>query len=197
VFYFLTLALLVLVVVVLVNLEKSRLGRAWVAVREDELAANCMGINATRVKLSAFALGAGCAGLAGCLYATALQSTAGPEAYDFTRSIIMLCCIILGGLGSLRGTLLGVFLLIGFDSIVAPLLDSEVFQAWLAPWLIETFEFNKENAALKFSNWRLMIFGMALILMMRFRPEGLWPSQRVKRELHTERPSAVLAGGTQ
>ena len=195
VFYFLSLAILVLVVLVLVNLERSRLGRAWVAVREDELAASCMGINATRVKLSAFALGAGCAGLAGSLYASALQSTAGPEAYDFTRSIIILCCIILGGLGSLRGTLLGVFLLIGFDSIVAPLLDSELFQARLAPWLVETFEINKENAALKFSNWRLMIFGLALILMMRFRPEGLWPSTRVKRELHTGDTSAALAAG--
>ena len=100
------------------NLERSRLGRAWVAIREDELAATCMGINAARVKLSAFALGCGLAGLAGCLYATTLTSTAGPDAFDFNRSIIMLCCVILGGLGSLRGTLLGVFLLIGFDNVV-------------------------------------------------------------------------------
>ena len=69
------------------------------AIREDELAATCMGINAARVKLSAFALGCGLAGLAGCLYATTLTSTAGPDAFDFNRSIIMLCCIILGGLG--------------------------------------------------------------------------------------------------
>jgi len=195
VFYYLSLALLALLIVVLVNLERSRLGRAWVAVREDELAATCMGINATRVKLSAFALGAGCAGLAGSLYAAALQSTAGPEAYDFTRSIIMLCCIILGGLGSLRGTRLGVFLIIGFDSIVAPLLDSEVFQAKLAPWAVQTFELSTENAALKFSNWRLMIFGIALIVMMRFRPEGLLPAARLKRELHSDNQSPAVAAG--
>ena len=86
-------------IVLLRNLERSRLGRAWVAIREDELAATCMGINAARVKLSAFALGCGLAGMAGCLYATTLTSTAGPDAFDFNRSIIMLCCVILGGLG--------------------------------------------------------------------------------------------------
>ena len=106
-----------MVVVLLRNLERSRLGRAWMAIREDELAATCMGINAARVKLAAFAVGAGLAGLAGCLYATKLTSTAEPDAYDFNRSIIMLCCIILGGLGSIRGTLLGVLLLVGFDNI--------------------------------------------------------------------------------
>ena len=122
-FYYLTLGLLVAVIVLLQNLERSRLGRAWVAIREDELAATCMGINAARVKLSAFALGCGLAGMAGCLYATTLTSTAGPDAFDFNRSIIMLCCVILGGLGSLRGTLLGVVLLIGFDNVVAPIVD--------------------------------------------------------------------------
>ena len=120
-------------IVLLRNLERSRLGRAWVAIREDELAATCMGINAARVKLSAFALGCGLAGMAGCLYATTLTSTAGPDAFDFNRSIIMLCCIILGGLGSLRGTLLGVFLLIGFDNVVAPILDGLIQGANINP----------------------------------------------------------------
>ena len=78
-FYYLALVLMILVVLLLKNLEKSRLGRSWVALREDELAASCMGINTTRVKLSAFAVSAGLAGLAGCLYATKLQSTADPE----------------------------------------------------------------------------------------------------------------------
>src|SRR6185369_9776217 len=88
-FYFLCLGVLTAVYHFLGNLERSRLGRAWVAIREDELAAACMGINAARVKLSAFALGCGLAGLAGSLYATALTSTAGPDAFDFNRSIIM------------------------------------------------------------------------------------------------------------
>jgi branched-chain amino acid transport system permease protein len=181
-FYYLTLGLLLLVIVLLRNLERSRLGRAWVAIREDQLAATCMGINASRVKLSAFALGCGLAGMAACLYATPLPSTAGPDAFDFNRSIITLCCIILGGLGSLRGTLLGVVLLIGFDNVAAPILDGFIQQADINP---------NGNPLLTFSNWKLMIFGLALIVMMRFRPEGLLPSNRIEAELkgHGSGPS--------
>lgn len=186
-FYFLTLGLLVVVIGLLRNLERSRLGRAWIAIREDELAATCMGINAARVKLSAFALGSGLAGMAGCLYATTLTSTAGPDAFDFNRSVLILCCIILGGLGSLRGTLLGVLLLIGFDNVAAPLLDGLIQDANINP---------DGNRFLTFSNWKLMIFGLALILMMRFRPEGLLPSRQIEAELtpsHDE-PGAARAG---
>jgi branched-chain amino acid transport system permease protein len=183
-FYYLALGLLMAVIWLLSNLERSRLGRAWVAIREDELAATCMGINAARVKLSAFALGCGLAGLAGCLYATTLTSTAGPDAFDFNRSMIMLCCVILGGLGSLRGTLLGVFLLVGFDNVVAPGLDGMIQAADINP---------SGNPLLTFSNWKLMIFGLALVLMVRFRPEGLLPSAQVEAELASPRPAPVGA----
>ena len=182
-FYFLNLLFLALVVVVLRNLERSKLGRAWTAIREDELAATCMGINAARVKLAAFAVGAAVAGMAGGLYATSLGSTAQPDAYDFNRSIMMLCCIILGGLGSIRGTLLGVLILVGFDNILAPALDSFVQSANLP-----------DSPLLEFTNWRLMIFGLALILMMRFRPEGLLPSARMRHELHDEAPPGLAKG---
>jgi branched-chain amino acid transport system permease protein len=185
-FYYLTLGILVLVILLLMNLERSRLGRAWIAIREDQLAATCMGINAARVKLSAFALGCGLAGMAGCLYATTLTSTAGPDAFDFNRSIIMLCCIILGGLGSLRGTLLGVVLLIGFDNVAAPILDGLIQRAEINP---------NGNPLLTFSNWKLMIFGLALILMMRFRPEGLLPSREIEAELTTKRPPGLAPAG--
>jgi len=179
-YYVLALVALAVVVFLLANLERSRLGRAWVAVREDELAASCMGIDTARVKLSAFALGAALAGAAGCLYATTLKSTADPDAFDFNRSIVMLCCVILGGLGSLRGTLLGVLLLIGFDNVLAPAVDAMIQDANINPG---------GSVWLTFSNWKLMIFGLALILMMRFRPEGLLPSKRVQQELH--RPTTV------
>ena len=177
-FYYLTLGILLAVILLVHNLEKSRLGRAWVAVREDELAAACMGIRVVRVKLSAFALGSALAGLAGALYATTLGSTAGPDAFDFNRSIIMLAAIIIGGLGSLRGTLLGVFLLVGFDNVITPLVDGLLQQSKLA------IRFPDWKIWLTFSSWKLMIFGLALILMMRFRPEGLLPSKRIERELH-------------
>ncbi len=183
-FYYLALVLMLLVVLMLQNLESSRLGRAWVALREDELAASCMGINVTRIKLSAFAVSAGLAGLAGCLYATKLQSTADPNAYGFNLSITMLCCVILGGLGSIRGTLLGVFVLMGFDKIASPAIDTAL-QDWVQS--LQTAGMNVPQWAerlLSFSNWRLMIFGLALILMMRFRPEGLLPSSKMQQELH-------------
>jgi branched-chain amino acid transport system permease protein len=180
--YFLCLGLLAVVMTVLHNLERSRLGRAWVALREDELAASCMGLNPARLKLSAIALGAGLAGLAGALYAVSQNTTAGPQAYDFNRSMITICCIILGGLGNRAGVLVGVFILVGYDQILTPLLDNWIQQQKINP---------EGKEYLKVSGWRLFIFGAALILMMRFRPEGLLPAERQKRELHPEADEAA------
>ncbi len=176
-FYYLTLGILIAVYLLLRNVERSRLGRAWVALREDELAASCVGLNPAKLKLAAFALGSGLAGLAGVLYATRLTSTSDPNAYDFNRSIFLLCCVILGGLGSRPGVLLGVFLLVGFDNILSPVLDSLVQR---------NLPGAGEKTYLTFTGWRLMVFGLALILMMRFRPEGLIPSIRVKHELNPD-----------
>jgi branched-chain amino acid transport system permease protein len=178
-FYYLSLLALAGVVIAMRRLEDSRLGRAWVAVREDELAASAMGISAVRVKLSAFAMSAAVAGLAGCLYAASLSTTADPNAYDFNRSIMVLCAVILGGLGSIPGTLLGVALLVGFDTVLAPWADS----------LIQQLDINPSGSSLlSFSGWRLAIFGAALVLVMRYRPEGLVPSRRLAAELHEEHP---------
>ena len=174
-FYYLALALVAAVVVAMRRLESSRLGRAWVAVREDELAAASMGVSATRVKLSAFALSSAVAGLAGCLYAGSLSTTADPNAYDFNRSIMVLCAVILGGLGSIPGTLLGVAILVGFDTVLAP---------WADAW-IQALQVNPSGSSLlSFSGWRLAVFGVALVLVMRFRPEGLVPARRMASELH-------------
>jgi branched-chain amino acid transport system permease protein len=200
--YYISLLMLVAVVIVLQNLERSRLGRAWVAIREDELAATCMGINPTRIKLASFAFSAGLAGLAGCLYATKLTTTADPNAYDFNRSIIMLCCVILGGLGSIRGVILGVFLLLGFDNIVSPRLDSwiqasgitESASEWVRKMTSEASSLPQMvERLLTFSNWKLMIFWLALVLMMRLRPEGLLPSLRMQHELHEKRETLAEA----
>jgi branched-chain amino acid transport system permease protein len=173
-FYYLTLGVLALVFLLLHRLERSRLGRAWIAVREDELAATCMGLNASRLKLAAFALAAGLAGAAGSLYACKMTSTVGPDAFDFNKSIFVLCCLILGGLASRNGVLLGVVLLYGFDYILSPILDGYV-QAARGNAMAKTWQ--------TFSGWRLMVFGLVLILVMRFRPAGLMPSNRVKEEL--------------
>lgn len=179
--YFLCLGLLALVVILLGNLERSRLGRAWVAMREDELAAACMGLNPARLKLLAIALGAGLAGLAGALFAVSQDGTTDPRTYWFDRSMIAVCCVILGGVGNRPGVVLGVFLLVGYDQILTPLFDN---------WL-QAQKLNPEGKEyLKVSGWRLFIFGALLILMMRFRPEGVLPAARLKRELHPEADEA-------
>ncbi|VTS05039.1 branched-chain amino acid ABC transporter permease [Tuwongella immobilis] len=175
-FYYLTFAILLVVILLLRNIERSRLGRAWVALREDELATTAMGLSTARLRLLAFGLGCGLAGLAGSLYATRLVNTADPNSYDFNRSIIMLSCLILGGLGNRNGVLLGVFLILGFDNILAPLMDG----------IIQRNFPGETKVYFTFSGWRLMVFGMALILVMRYRPEGLLPSSRMAHELHPE-----------
>lgn len=179
--YFVVLGVLGAVMVFLKNLEQSRLGRAWVALREDELAAACMGLNPARLKLAAIALGAGLAGLAGAFYALALGTTGNPQTYDFTLSMIMMCCVILGGLGNRPGVLLGAFLLMGFDRIVTNILDN---------FLQEQFDAGARTY-FKVSGWKLVIFGGVLILMMRFRPEGLLPETRRRHELHPEADEAA------
>jgi branched-chain amino acid transport system permease protein len=175
-FYYLCLGVLAGTALLLRNLERSPLGRAWVALREDELAASCMGLNPARLKLAAIALGAGIAGLAGALYAINLKSTAGPDAFNFNRSMITLCCLILGGLGNRSGVLLGVFLLVGYDAILSPMIDAWV-QDQLPPDL-------RGRSFYKPSGWKLFVFGSVLILMMRFRPEGILPAARLKHEFH-------------
>jgi branched-chain amino acid transport system permease protein len=184
--YLVLLGVLAVVVAVLVNLERSRLGRAWIAVREDELAATCMGVNTARAKLSALALGAALAGLGGGLFASVLRTTTDPETFSFNLSITALCCVILGGLGSIRGTLLGVLLVFGFDLVFTPIVDD----------LLQRLDPNPEGIPWRtFKNWKLLVFGGALVLMMRFRPEGLLPSRRVRLELHPAAPAATEGVG--
>jgi branched-chain amino acid transport system permease protein len=186
-FYYQSLLVLVVVLGLLRNLERSRLGRGWAAIREDELAAASMGLNPARLKLAAVALGAAIAGLAGCLYVTRQSSTGGPLDYGFIRSITILCCLILGGLGSRLGVVLGVFLLLGFDNILTQGLDR---------WMQR--EFGRDLPDLwRLANWKLMLIGLVLIVVTRFRPEGILPSSRVKRELHEadEAPTGVPTPG--
>jgi branched-chain amino acid transport system permease protein len=186
--YYFCLAVLALIYIALGRLERSRMGREWVALREDELAASCMGLNPVRLKLSAIAVGAGLAGLAGALYAVSQRTTAGPQAYDFGRSMTIMCCVILGGLGNRPGVLLGVFILIGYDQVLTPILDNEFQKEWFQGSFPEWM---RGKQYLKMSGWRLIIFGVALIVMMRFRPEGLLPEARRKHELHPEEAEAA------
>ena len=177
--YYLFLGFLALVVLLNRNLQRSRVGRAWIAIREDELAASCMGVNPMKMKLLAFSLGAAQCSLAGALWASFLGSSGEPGNYDFQVSIIALCIVIVGGMGNIAGVLLGALVVIGCNSIVL-----ETFTNFLkAHELISS-----TNVYTAPGNWKYMLFGLALILMMRFKPEGLLPSRQVKAELHPHEP---------
>ena len=171
--YYLALGALALGVAVCAALEHSRLGRAWMAIREDELAASCMGVRTTRAKLTAFAISAAFAGLAGALQASYFQTTTDPGKFDFNLSIMFLCMVIIDGMASLPGVLAGSAAIVAFDRVLLPWLTKQFAHGGAAP----------SNILLNFNNWKWLLFGLALVLMMRFRPEGLWPSRRVREEL--------------
>jgi branched-chain amino acid transport system permease protein len=180
--YYIALAILVLLLVGFRTVERTRLGRSFVALREDELASACMGISPAHTRLIAFAVGAAIAGCAGVLYATNLTTTAEPNTYDFNYSVMVLCAVIIGGLGSLRGVLLGSAVLLGFDNVLSPLITG----------LLQRITDNTGgNVLMTFSNWRWLIFGSVLVLMMRLRPEGLLPQSKIRAELHPSEESLV------
>ncbi|MFJ8231987.1 branched-chain amino acid ABC transporter permease [Streptomyces sp. NPDC094448] len=160
-YYLLMLLVTVVVVMVFKRAEDSRMGRAWVAIREDETAATAMGINGFRVKLIAFALGAFLAGLAGTVQAH-VQHTVVPEMYQFAgpvppNSAFLLAAVILGGMGTVSGPLLGAALL------------------YMIPAKLDFL-----------ADYQLLGFGIALILLMRFRPEGLIANRRAQLEYHED-----------
>jgi branched-chain amino acid transport system permease protein len=169
IYYYVLLALLFLTVVVCVRLERSRIGRAWVAIREDELAAQAMGINTRNIKLLAFALGASFGGVAGGLFAS-LQGFVSPESFGLLESIMVLCMVVLGGMGHVYGVLLGALLLTTLPEILrstaSPIQRALFGDVYVDPEAL-----------------RMLLFGLALILVMLVRPTGLWPSPQRKKTL--------------
>jgi branched-chain amino acid transport system permease protein len=152
-YYYLLLVLVVLWIVAIRLLDHSRIGRAWVAIREDEVAAASMGVPVVRMKLAAFVIGASTAGVGGVVYAEQANFI-NPGTFDILNSILILCCVVIGGMGSIPGSIVGAATI-----IVLP----EIFR--------------------EFSEYRIFAFGIALVVVMIFRPQGLWPSKRRKAEL--------------
>lgn len=176
--YYLFLGFLAVLVLLNRNLQRSRVGRAWISIREDELASSCMGVNPMKMKLLAFALGAAQCSLAGALWASYLGSSGEPGNYDFQVSIIALCIVIVGGMGNVGGVLLGALVIMGFNSIVL-----ETVTNFLKAHQI----ISSSNVFTSPGSWKYMLYGLALILMMRFRPEGLLPSRQFKAEAHPDK----------
>ena len=174
--YYLIVVVLVLSVLITGRLRTSRVGRAWAAMREDEVAAASMGVNLVTTKLFAFALGASFSGFAGSIWASYLQVIA-PEQFDFSVSIFVLCMIILGGLGNIGGVIAGGLMLGFVDRILFDWINGFVHGLGSAIG-------NQDLAIMDVSRSRQLIFGVALVAMMLVRPEGLFPSARVRAELH-------------
>ncbi|MEO8164221.1 MAG: ABC transporter ATP-binding protein [Betaproteobacteria bacterium] len=168
-YYYLLLLVLIVAIVINLRLQNSRIGRAWVAIREDEVAAQAMGINTRNVKLLAFAMGASFGGVAGGIFA-ATQGFISPESFVFVESIMVLSMVVLGGMGNVWGVVLGAVLLSFVPEILRYTVEPAQ-QALFGRMLIEPEVI------------RMLLFGLALVLMMLYRPAGLWPSQRRKREL--------------
>jgi branched-chain amino acid transport system permease protein len=181
-FYFLVLAIVMVVIVVNRRLERSHIGRAWEAIREDELAAQAMGVPLVRTKLLAFACGASFAGVMGVVFASK-QIFINPESFTFLESIGVLSMVILGGMGSVPGAVLG--------ASVVTILNLQVLKG-LSLWLnelknagVSVFGFPLANlpTQLEPAKYERMIFGIILVLMMIFRPQGMLPARRRQLEL--------------
>ena len=170
-YYFVFLACALVSIFISLRLEDSRIGRAWTAIREDELAAAAMGINTRNVKLLAFAMGATFGGIAGGLFAS-FQGFISPESFALLDSIMVLCMVVLGGMGNVGGVVLGAILLTALPEALRYI--GPLQQRWLGEVYVEP------------SDLRMLLFGLALVLMMLFRPAGLWPSSIRRRELSDE-----------
>ena len=166
--YWLALVLALLVVFVNVRLRDSRLGRAWIAVREDEVAAASMGVPLVRTKLLAYAAGAACGGVAGSFFGS-FFNTVNADQFEFAFSIFVLAMIILGGLGSIWGVIVGAIVLSYINTWIIPDVANEVPR---------TFGLDFDLTQLGFG-----IFGFLLVIMMVLRPEGLIPERRRQMEL--------------
>ena len=163
-YYFLFLLLCVLTVFVARRLQHSRLGRAWIAIREDEIAAKAMGINVRNVKLLAFAMGASFGGVAGAMFG-AFQGFISPESFTLTESIAVLAMVVLGGIGHVPGVILGAVLLAALPEILRHTVEPVQMALFGHVWV--------EAEVL-----RQLLYGLALVLIMLIRPAGLWPSPR-------------------
>jgi branched-chain amino acid transport system permease protein len=180
--YFLILIMVAVAAFFINHLRRSRMGRAWVGMREDELAASAMGVPVVRTKLLAFMIGAMFSGFAGAFYASYV-SFISPDAFDFSISVIVLSMVILGGSGSIPGVILGAMLI----KLIDPLLLDElqrvvggILQVTLLRWIDAPGFENFIKSLLDPTQYKLMLFGLILVIMMRVRPQGLIPAGIVK-----------------
>jgi ABC-type branched-subunit amino acid transport system permease subunit len=191
-YYYLILALIAFTIFVNVRLRDSRLGRAWIAIREDEIAAASSGVNLVATKLFAFGTGAFFSGIAGAYHAAKLGGVS-PDTFSFGDSVIYLAMVVIGGIGSIPGVIVGALLVYSLNEFLLAQLDSLAADP-------TTIFFGLRSAIVHFipgftfGNIRNLIFGIVLVVIMIFRPEGLIPSARRRREFHEVEEEGVEVG---
>lgn len=191
-YYYLILALIAFTIFANFRLRDSRLGRAWVAIREDEIAASSSGVNLVNTKLFAFAAGAFFSGIAGVYHAAKLGGVS-PDNFSFGDSVIYLAMVVIGGIGSIPGVIVGALAVYAINEFILAQLDTLAADP-------SNILYPVHNAIVAvipgftFGNIRNLIFGVILILVMVFRPEGLIPSARRRRELHHGNDEEVQVG---
>ncbi len=191
-YYYLILALIAFSIFVNVRLRDSRLGRAWIAIREDEIAAASSGVNLVSTKLFAFAMGAFFSGIAGAFHAAKLGQVS-PDNFGFGDSVLYLSMVVIGGIGSIPGVIVGALIVYTLNVFLLAQLDT------FATDPTSVFFGLKEAIVhfvpgFTFGNIRNLIFGIVLVVIMIFRPEGLIPSARRRRELHVVEEEGVEVG---
>ncbi|WP_211445089.1 ABC transporter permease subunit [Collimonas humicola] len=172
-YYFLFLVLCIAIIIISIRLQNSRLGRAWVAIREDEIAAKAMGINTRNMKLLAFTMGASFGGVAGAMFAS-FQGFVSPESFSLTESIAVLAMVVLGGMGHIPGVVLGGILLAALP---------EVLRHTVEPMQMAVFG----KVLIDAEVLRQLLYGLAMVVIMLTRPAGLWPAPK-----HEDRPDADI-----
>ena len=185
--YFLIIVIILFSIFLINRLRESRLGRAWMAIREDELAASQMGIDPVRTKLLAFAMGATFSGFGGAFFAAYIAGIF-PSAFEFSTSIIVLCAVILGGVGNVYGVIVGGLVIELADRLFLPalkdflanLLNHTILPALASNRTLHDMVAQNANPIL----YRYLLFGLTLVIMMAVRPEGLMPSAQRRMELH-------------
>jgi ABC-type branched-subunit amino acid transport system permease subunit len=179
------MVIVTIAMMLLYRLHDSRIGRAWMAIREDELAAAANGINTVVTKLLAFALGATTSGFAGVFNASKLTIVS-PDQFLFTVSFTVLAMVIVGGMGNIWGVAAGAFIVFMIQAVVLKQL-STIAEALERIGLLPVFDIGPihvDIAKINFVEYQYLLFGIALVIMMLRRPEGLFPSQQRRAELH-------------
>lgn len=196
-FYFIAIGIIALIIIVARRLDNSPIGRAWTAIREDEVAAIAMGVPLVRMKLMAFAMGASFAGAIGVLYG-AKQTFVSPESFSLIQSISILAMVIVGGIGGIRGALFGAVIVTLLNLLVLKNLSLQINALRNVDFIVPIINFHIRDwpTQLEPAKYERLIFGLLLIVMMIFRPAGLLPEPRRKMELleaKGEEPVTVTA----